>query len=154
MGQHRRRWKMDRLRLKKPLKRVVMAPKFLADLILIIHFVYLATVIIPALIIPIGFHRHWRWVRSQTVRAIHMGMMGFVLLEVLIGMICPLTWLESHFLEASGRSGYQGTFMTYWLSQIMYWDAPSWIFTAAYAIFFAWIIYLWRAYPPGPIHGR
>lgn len=125
-----------------------MSTEALANLILIIHFVYVLAVIVPVPLIPIGYHFQWRWIRAFRVRAIHAGMMGFVLLEVLAGIVCPLTWLENALLEAAGKEGYQDSFIGHWITQIMYWNAPAWVFVLGYAVFFALIVFLWRKYPP------
>jgi hypothetical protein len=121
---------------------------YLADLILFLHFLYILGVVLPVLTIPIGWKRGWPWVRSRTIRTVHAGMMGFVLFEILVGMKCPLTVLENRFLEASSRPSYQGDFMAHWVSQIMYWHMPYWVFIAVYASVFSLIVLLWRKYPP------
>lgn len=125
-----------------------MMTKFLASLVLIIHFLYVLIVILPALLIPIGARLNWYWVRSRRLRILHVAMMGIVVIEALVGMICPLTWLENKLLESSGSKGYQDSFIGHWVSLIMYWEAPTWIFTVTYVLFMAWIFYLWRAFPP------
>lgn len=119
-----------------------------ANLILYIHFLYVVAVILPVFLIPIGARFNWRWVWSWKLRAIHVGMMGFVLVEVLVGLVCPLTWLENYFLDAAGKSGYQNSFIAYWVERIMYWNAPQWVFILAYLLFFVLILFLWKKYRP------
>lgn len=125
-----------------------MSMTYLANLVLILHFLYVLGVVSPIPLIPIGWARDWPWVRSRRIRALHVGMMGFVLFEILVGMACPLTDLENQFLAAAGRSGYQDEFVSSWVTRIMYWQMPQWFFIALYVTIFTLIIYLWWRYPP------
>jgi hypothetical protein len=120
----------------------------LANFVLFVHFIYVLGVIVPVFLIPVGWKLDWRWVKSRVVRAIHVGMMGFVLVEVFIGMACPLTVLENALLADSGKPGYEGDFIAHWVSKIMYWEMPPWVFMAGYAVFFTVIVLEWKVFPP------
>jgi len=125
-----------------------MSSGTLANLVLFLHFIYVLAVVLPVPLIPVGARLNWRWVRSLKWRAVHAAMMGFVLIEVLIGMVCPLTWLENQLLEAAGQSGYEQAFVAHWVAQIMYWDAPAWLFGLIYFLFTGLIALLWVKFPP------
>jgi hypothetical protein len=117
----------------------------LADLVLLVHFVYVGTVVLPVILIPLGAKLRWRWIRNRTFRAVHVGMMLLVLIESFAGIMCPLTWLESN-LRGTGAPG-EG-FVAYWIHELMFYQFPPWVFVLLYAAFFGVIVGLWRLVPP------
>jgi hypothetical protein len=120
----------------------------LANTVLFIHFLYVLGVVVPTLLIPIGWKRGWRWAHSITIRALHLSMLTFVLIEILTGIACPLTVLENQFLESAGKPSFQDDFISHWISKIMYWHMPYWGFVVMYASLFGVILLLWKLYPP------
>lgn len=115
----------------------------MADLVLVLHFVYVLGVVLPVLLIPVGAARGWRWVRSRTIRLAHLAMMGIVVVEAVAGILCPLTWLENVLRGTDSRS-----FLADWTAKLMFYDFPAAYFTGAYAIVFALILALWYWVPP------
>lgn len=115
----------------------------LADLVLYVHFAYVAAVVLPVPLILLGARRGWRWVRHRGVRSAHLAMMGLVFAETLLGVVCPLTWLER---ALRGEHGEQG-FLSAWVSRLLFYDLPPEFFAAAYCAFFAGLVALWWVVP-------
>lgn len=107
----------------------------LANLVLLLH-VGVVLFIIGALVLTlVGAWRHWRWVRNFYFRALHLLGIGYVALEAWLGIVCPLTTLESWLRARAGQHVYDGDFIAHWLSQLMFYEAPPWVFIAAYSSF-------------------
>ena len=63
-------------------------------------------------------------------------------------MACPLTTLESALRENAGEAGYETSFIERWLTAILFYEAPPWVFTAAYTLFGLVVAAAWWRYPP------
>ncbi|MEO6697275.1 MAG: DUF2784 domain-containing protein, partial [Gammaproteobacteria bacterium] len=72
----------------------------------------------------------------------------FVILEVWLGVNCPLTVLENHLRELAGLTGYELSFIGYWLNRMLFYTAPEWVFTALYSGFGLLVVLTFLAYPP------
>ena len=104
----------------------------LADLILIIHLLYVLFVVGGLLAIWIGAALEWEWVRNPWFRAIHLGAIGYVALETILDIDCPLTVWESRLREPSGEGVYEAGFIEHWVHRVIFYDAPAFVFTALY----------------------
>jgi len=104
----------------------------LADLILVVHFAFVLFVVGGFALILSGAACGWRWIRNPLFRYTHLGAIGFVALEALVGATCPLTVWEDALRRASpaGKS-----FVGRWVSYFLYYDLPPWVFTVAYVLF-------------------
>jgi hypothetical protein len=122
----------------------------LADVVLLLHAGYAAFVIGGLLVVPLGGRLNWRWVRARSFRLAHLLCTAVVAVEALIGVICPLTWLEHVLLVASGAAGYDRSFIGHLLYWLLYYDAPTWMFTAAYTVLALTVVLLYRYVPPLP----
>lgn len=123
--------------------------QFPADLILVTHALFVAFVILGLVAILAGKHWGWGWVRNWWFRIIHLLAIGFILAESWLGLICPLTEWENRSREAAGGSAYSSSFIQYWLHEILFYDFPTWVFTAAYTAFGIIVIIAWFLVPPG-----
>ena len=119
----------------------------LADLILGLHAAYVLFVVGGLALIWLGIWRDWRWVRHFWFRLLHLGAIGLVAAEALIGLTCPLTvledWLRS---EADPSVG----FIARWVQRVLFWDFPGWVFTLVYLAFTLLAVLTWRRWPPAP----
>jgi hypothetical protein len=104
----------------------------LADVILGLHVLYATFVLGGFLILPWGLRRRWGWVRARAFRLPHLVGTAVVAVEALIGLTCPLTWLEDTLLLAGGAPGYERSFIGHLLYGLLYYDAPGWMFMLAY----------------------
>ena len=115
-----------------------------------LHVGYAAFVIGGLLVVPLGSWLDWRWVRARRFRLTHMLCTAIVAVEALIGVVCPLTSFEHALLVASGAVGYERSFVGQLLYQLLYYDAPVWVFTLAYTILTLIVVVLYHYLPPLP----
>jgi hypothetical protein len=122
----------------------------LADVILLLHTAYATFVLGVLLILPLGARLHWRWVRIRALRRAHVMCTAIVAVEALVGLTCPLTWLEHLLLVAAGAAGYDRSFIGHRLYWLLYYDAPAWMFTVAYTALACTVVLLYYYLPPLP----
>lgn len=112
-----------------------------ADLILLIHFLFVAFVVLGFIFIWIGYFTKQKFARNAKFRICHILAMGIVLCESLIGMICPLTEWENNLRVRGGQDQvYETSFMKEWIHKIMFFDFSELTFVIVYALFFALIL--------------
>ena len=130
----------------------MMNPLLLADLVVVIHLAYVLFVVsgFPAVIL--GGLLGWGWVRNRIYRLVHVAAMGFVGVEALIGMVCPLTRWEYDLRMAAGTGAEHGAFIARWAARMLYYDLPPWVFTASYLALTALALGLLWAIPPRKKH--
>lgn len=121
-----------------------------ADVVLVVHFLFVAFVVGGQCLIVAGWLLKWCWVRARWFRFSHLGAMGFVMLETWIGMMCPLTDLEKYLRRSAGQDPYGESFIGYWLNRLLFYSAPEWVFIVAYTLFFALVVLMWIVCPPAP----
>lgn len=102
-----------------------------ADLVLVAHAVFVGFVVTGFVAIWAGHWQGWRWIHNTTFRWLHLAAIGFVAVQSLIGMTCPLTVLEDALRGARGER----SFVARWLGAILYHDLPEWVFTVVYVAF-------------------
>lgn len=107
----------------------------LADLIVSVHVAYVAFVIVGLLLILLGGLLRWRWVRNLRFRVAHFLAILIVALEAVAGLICPLTTWEFELRKKAGQDTDEGTFMGRLMHDILFYEAPPWVFTSAYIVF-------------------
>lgn len=88
-----------------------MIYRLLTDLVVGIHFAFLLFVVGGGLLA-----RRWRWLMPVHLLAAAWG----VYVEVMPGIICPLTPLENAFAMRAGESGYRGSFIERYLVPVLY----------------------------------
>ena len=116
----------------------------LADTILVLHFA-IATFIVGGLLFTwLGAALGWRWIRDRRFRLAHQAAIVFVAAEALFGIACPLTiWEDALRYGATDRS-----FVARWVSRLLYYDVPEWVFTAGYVTAAAATLAAWWLVPP------
>ena len=120
----------------------------LANTVLVAH-VGVALFIVGALVLTlIGGLRHWHWVRNGWFRAVHLAAIAYVALEAWLGIVCPLTTLEMWLRRQAGQTVYDGDFIAFWLSKLLFYQAPPWVFIAAYTAFALLVMLSWVWVPP------
>ncbi|MGL1894269.1 MAG: DUF2784 domain-containing protein [Spirochaetaceae bacterium] len=107
-----------------------------ADLILIIHLLYVAFAIGGELIILIGAIFKWHFIYILSFRIIHLISVIFVAIEASLGIICPLTSLEYNFRILSGQNVESNmTLIARLVRKVIFYDFPSFVFTITYILF-------------------
>lgn len=107
----------------------------LADTILVVHFLFVCFVVLGLGLIYLGYFWQWAWVRNRRLRIAHLAVIGVVVLQSWLGMICPLTTWEMALREAAGQTVYTGAFVQHWLHQLLFFNAPAWVFIVVYTLF-------------------
>ncbi len=87
-----------------------MVYRLLADLILILHFCFVLFAIFGGLLAL-----RWRWMWK-----FHLPALAWSFLVQYFVWICPLTDWENHFRRLGGEAGYEGGFIEYFISAILY----------------------------------
>ena len=109
--------------------------RVMADIVAAVHATYVAILVVGLVAILIGSAAKLRWVRNVWLRTAHLAMILLVCAEALVGITCPLTRLENTLRVRGGESCYASDFIGYWLDWLIFYNAPSWVFTAAYLMF-------------------
>jgi len=120
----------------------------LADAILAVHVGVVAFVVGGQLLILLGGPLGWRWVRAWWFRLLHLLLMAFIVVQTWLGELCPLTVWEQDLRRAAGQKGYSESFIEHWLSRLIFFEAPWWVFVAAYSGFFGLVVLSWWRWPP------
>ena len=111
----------------------------LANLVLTLHLTLVIFVVAGLLLVVIGNLRGWLG---------HLATILVVVAEAWLGIVCPLTTLEMWLRAQAGNATYAGGFIEYWFQQLLYYDAPDWVFIAAYSLFAMLVLASWWVYPP------
>jgi hypothetical protein len=132
-----------------------IAPKLLADLVVVTHACFAAFVVLGLVATLLGIALRWNWVRNFWFRIIHLSAIGFVILESIVGIDCPLTVWENRLRKAAGQAAYPGDFIGYWAHRLLFFDAEPWILTVSYILFGLGVIVTFLLAPPRwPGRGR
>lgn len=122
----------------------------LADALLLLHVGIVLFVVGGQALILVGGPLRWAWVRRRAFRYTHLALMGFIVLQTWLGQLCPLTIWEQHLRRAAGQAAYSQSFIEYWLSRLIFFEAPWWVFVTAYTGFFILLLASWWRWPPLP----
>jgi hypothetical protein len=122
-----------------------------ADALLFLHAMFVVFVVAGLVLIFAGGVRGWRWVRNPWFRWAHLAAIAFVVVQAWLGRICPLTAWESALRERAGDAVYTGSFIAYWLDELLYYQAPAWVFTLVYSLFGALVLASWYFVRPRPV---
>ncbi len=87
-----------------------MIDAVIADLIMILHFLFITFVVIGGFAVM-----RWSWIAFLHLPAAVWG----VLIE-LLNWTCPLTPLEASYRQAAGQAGYDGGFIEHYLMPLIY----------------------------------
>lgn len=121
-----------------------------ADALLVTHALFIAFVIFGLLLTLAGGALAWRWVRNPWFRLAHLVAIAVVVLQSWIGMICPLTTWEMALRAKAGGATYAGSFVAHWLGELIYYQAPAWVFAVAYTAFGLLVVASWFWVRPRP----
>ena len=120
----------------------------LADGMLVLHVGVVLFVVVGELLFLLGGWRGWLWVRHRWLRITHLALMGFIALQTWLGQICPLTAWEQDLRRIAAGQTHERGFIDYWLAELLYVEAPWWVFGAAYSAFAALVVLTWFWVPP------
>lgn len=115
----------------------------LADAILVVHVLFVCFVVFGLAAVYLGYFLNWQWVRNLSFRLLHLLAIGIVVLQSWLGVICPLTIWEMALRKEAGAGTYAGSFIQYWLHQLLFYTAPDWVFMALYSAFGLLVLVSW-----------
>ena len=116
---------------------------FLADMLLVMHALFVVFVVGGQAAIMMGAWRGWAWVRNWYFRLCHVMAIGVVVLQSWLGMWCLLTVWEDALRRSQGVAGYQTGFIAHWLHRVMFFEAPLWVFSLVYTVFGGLVVAYW-----------
>ncbi len=128
-----------------------LSPKLaaaLADAILALHAGIVLFVVAALPLIFLGGRRGWDWVRHRGFRLTHLALITFIVAQTWLGRLCPLTVWEQDLRRIAGQSVHQQSFIEHWLSRLLFFEAPWWLFVFAYTVFAALVLLAWHRVPP------
>ena len=120
----------------------------LANAVLVVHVGVVAFVVVGLLVVIAGNLKRWDWVNNAWFRVAHVAAIGIVFAESWLGFACPLTTLEMWLRSRAGDASYGGGFIEHWLQQLLYYNAPPWVFIAGYSVFALLVLATWWYFPP------
>ena len=127
---------------------------FLADAILVTHVLFVIFVVIGLVFIYSGHFLKWSWIRNRTFRILHLLAIGIVVVQSWIGVICPLTTWEMAIREKADLEAYSGSFIQHWLQNLLYYNAPEWVFIILYSVFGSLVLVSWYLVRPNKPAGK
>lgn len=122
--------------------------RWLADAVLVLHAGIVLFVVGGLLLIVAGNRVGWPWVNAWWFRLLHLAAIAIVVAESWLGIECPLTTLEAWLRAQAGQPVAGQGFVERWVSRLLYYRAPPWVFTLAYTVFGLLVVAAWWAYPP------
>jgi hypothetical protein len=129
-----------------------LAYQVLADVVLLLHFSIVAFVVGGLCLTIIGNVCAWRWVNGLWFRLAHLAAIAVVVAQAWFGATCPLTSLEMWLRAQAHAITYSGSFIEHWVQRLLYYEAPSWVFTLGYSLFGLLVAATWWRFPPTMKH--
>lgn len=126
----------------------------LADVVITLHFCIVVFVVGGLVLTLIGNLSAWRWVNAPWFRLAHLVAIAVVVAQAWFGATCPLTSLEMWLRANAREASYSGSFIEHWLQRLLYYEAPSWVFTLGYSLFGLLVAATWWYFPPTGKHRR
>lgn len=112
----------------------------LADLILVVHFVFVLFAVFGFGIVIVGRFIGWSWIYNPVLRMTHLGAIAFVVVQAWLGRLCPLTVWENRLRSRAGQGVYEDSFVQHWLHRVLYYEAEPWVFGVVYTLFGALVL--------------
>jgi drug/metabolite transporter superfamily protein YnfA len=122
-----------------------------ADAVLSLHVLFVAFVVLGLLAIFAGAALSWAWVRNPVFRILHLLAIVVVAIQAWLGMVCPLTTVEMALRAKAGDVVYGGAFISHWLQELLYYEAPDWAFQVCYTAFALLVAISWPLVRPRPL---
>jgi hypothetical protein len=88
----------------------------IADIVMLIHFAFIAFVVGGQSLIMIGYRRKWRRATTRVIRGIHALCALYVVVQAWAGQWRPLTLLENRYRQAAGQETYWRSGRNLWIS--------------------------------------
>jgi polyferredoxin len=116
--------------------------------VLLLHFGIVLFIVGGLAFILFGGLRGWALIRKRWFRILHLLAITIVVAQAWLGELCPLTTLEMWLRDKAHEVTYTGSFIEHWLQRVLYYQAPSWVFTLVYSAFGLAVLLTWWYFPP------
>ncbi|WP_293006217.1 DUF2784 domain-containing protein [Nitrosomonas sp.] len=116
----------------------------LADIVLIVHFLYVLFVVGSLPVIWVGAWLKMMFVTNPWFRYLHLAAILFVVAESLFGVACPLTVWENSLRQIERDS----SFIQRWLHFIIFYNVPEAILAVVYCLFAGLVAMTFKWVPP------
>src|SRR5688500_9147367 len=116
----------------------------MADALLFVHFLIVVFIVGGLVLVWAGAALGWDWVRNPWFRYLHLGAIAYVAGEALLGVMCPLTVWED-MLRGGVRAE---SFVGRWVRQLLFYQAPEWVFTTIYTLWAGATLLTLKFVPP------
>ncbi|MBL8483775.1 MAG: DUF2784 domain-containing protein [Rhodocyclaceae bacterium] len=120
----------------------------LADTVLLCHFAVVLFIVGGLAAIALGNARGWKFVNAPTFRWAHVAAIAVVVVQSWLGVECPLTTLENWLRAQAGGPEYRSRFIEHWVSRLLFFAAPAWVFVTLYSLFGLAVLAAWLRWPP------
>lgn len=125
-----------------------MDPALLADVIVVFHLGYVLFAILGEVVVLVGWPLGWAWIRNRIFRLVHLVCVVIVPVEAVVGVLCPLTTWEADLRREAGQTVEDISFMGRLARDVLFYEAPAWVFTTCYVIFGILVIATMFLVPP------
>jgi len=119
----------------------------LADAVLVLHALLVLFIVGGLVAVWVGAARKRGWARNRVFRLMHLAAISIVAGLAVLDVPCPLTVLEDWL--RTGSAGSRG-FIQRWVSALLYYDLPLWVFAVSYVAFLLAVVLTWWRIPPRP----
>ncbi len=85
--------------------------------------------------------------RRRRLRLVHLAAVCYSLAIEAVGWICPLTVLEQWLWQRAGHRAYDGAFITHYLEELIYLQAPQWLLVGLVGLLLAVTLFLYFGPP-------
>jgi len=120
----------------------------LADAALALHVAVILFNVFGMIVIPLGAWRDWAFVRVFWWRALHLGILAVVAVQAIVGLACFLTVWHADLVRLAGGQSSNAPLIASFVSRLIFWPLPLWMFATLYAIVCVYTILLWWLVPP------
>ena len=126
-----------------------MLYRFLADIAVLIHFLFILFLLGGLVLILLGLWRRWSIARSLRFRLLHLcGFLLVVGIEI-AGYLCPLTYLENWLRQKQDpMTVYFGSFVAHYLEELIYLEVPLELIVLPTMLFALFTLVLFFIAPP------
>jgi hypothetical protein len=115
----------------------------LADLVLVVHALFVGFVVLGQIAIVAGLLAGRAWARHFGFRLAHLACVVFVVVQTWLGYTCPLTSWENALRARAGQEGYATGFVADWLRRLIFYEATPQTFVVAYTVFGLLVVGTW-----------
>ncbi len=122
--------------------------RMLADVTVLVHASLACFVVLGLVLVLVGRLAGWEWIRNFWFRAIHLGLIGVIVIFPLVGGLCPLTVFEKWLREKAGGETYPGSFLGHWVHELLFVEVSPQLIAVSYCLFGVLVLVTFFWVPP------